>query len=545
MLLKTRRRKFWGWGYEGDGLTAADVADLRKSLGSRFGLSHAKLEEAPRIEDIQLREPRISPPRSFGEILSTDRWDRAEHTLGQAYQDLIRGMRGQYQHPPDLVAFPRNEADIVALCEWCSDERVAVIPYGGGSSVAGGVEPDVGDGFTGTVSIDLRHLDKVLELDRNSRAARIQAGVLGPDLENQLRPHGLSLRHFPQSFEMSSLGGWIATRAAGHHAVLNTYIDDYVESLRVVTPRGIVETRRVPASGAGPAPDRLFMGSEGILGIITESWVRLLDRPRFRASATIEFDSFARAADAVREIAQSGLYPANCRLLDPDQVLLSNSGDGTMSLLIVTFESAHHEMQPELIQALEICRASGGRTQGDSLEKEVAEGTRQDGASGRWREWFIRAGHTRDAMIRMGIMNSTFESSIPWSHFPEFNARVLEVTRAAVKEVCGVGLVCCRLAYAYPDGPAPYYTVVAPARRGSELQQWAAIKDAASEATLSLGGTITHHHAVGRYHRPWYDRERPPLFADALRAAKEVLDPAGVMNPGVLIDPQPQQGHSG
>src|SRR5947208_5662664 len=206
-----------------------------------------------------------------------------------SYPAVGRAWRGGLPNPPAAVAFPRDERDVVALLAWCADARVAAIPYGGGSSVVGGVECDVGDDFGGVVSIDLTRLDRVVEIDRVSRAARIQAGALGPVLEDQLRPHGLTLRHFPQSFEFSTLGGWLATRSGGHYATLYTHIDDLVESIRMVTPAGVIESRRLPGSGAGPSPDRLALGSEGALGVITEAWMRVQDRVQFKASAGVRF----------------------------------------------------------------------------------------------------------------------------------------------------------------------------------------------------------------------------------------------------------------
>ncbi|MEE8508448.1 MAG: FAD-binding oxidoreductase, partial [Myxococcota bacterium] len=317
----TGRRSFWGWGREGEGLSEEQQAGIRDTLAERLGARDLELAPEPRLQDLELPKPRLDPPAVLSEICSTDDFDRAGHSYGKSFRDVVRGARGQFDHPPDLVAFPRDEDEVVALLDWCNDAGAAAIPYGGGSSVVGGVEPDVGDCYRGAVSIDLGRLDRVLEIDETSRAARIQAGVLGPALEDQLRPHGLTLRHFPQSFEYSSLGGWIATRSGGHYASLYTHIDDFVESLRVVTPHGVSESRRLPGSGAGPSPDRLFIGSEGILGIISEAWMRLQNRPRFRASAAVAFDEggdtgFLRGAEAVRHLAQSGLYPTNCRLLD-------------------------------------------------------------------------------------------------------------------------------------------------------------------------------------------------------------------------------------
>src|SRR5699024_770588 len=232
--------------------------------------------------------------------------------------------------------------------------------YGGGSSVVGGVEPRLDGDYAGAISLDLGELSGVLEIDRTSRAARIQAGTFGPALENYLRPHGLSLRHFPQSFEFSTLGGWLATRSGGHYATGNTHIDDMVESLRVVTPSGTSQSRRLPASGAGPAPDRLFLGSEGTLGIITEAWMRLQDRPHWRASASVRFDDYDAAVNATGVIVQSGLEPANRRLLDAAVALISAVVSSLGGVLVLGFESADHPEHTSKGRAVEVCRDYGG-----------------------------------------------------------------------------------------------------------------------------------------------------------------------------------------
>jgi len=252
------RRSFWAWGVEGAGPSPEQEAGIARTAAERFGAS-AELLPPPRIEELELRPPRVEPPEALRPICSTDPHDRAGHTYGKSYRDLVRALRRDFAPAPDLVAFPRDEAEVAALLDWCGAADVAAIPYGGGSSVVGGVEPRVGDGYRGAVSIDLGRLDRVLEVDRASRAARIQAGILGPALEDALRPHGLTLRHFPQSFEFSTLGGWIVTRSGGHYATLHTHIDDFVASLRAVTPAGVMESRRLPGSvpvriGCGSAP---------------------------------------------------------------------------------------------------------------------------------------------------------------------------------------------------------------------------------------------------------------------------------------------------
>jgi alkyldihydroxyacetonephosphate synthase len=520
--MRTRPRKFWGWGYEGEGPTAEQQGRIAALLGARFGIDPPTALPPPRIDEIALRAPRVAPPAGLAALCSDDPADRAGHTYGKSFRDVVRALAREYANPPDVVARPRDEGDVVALLDWCTSARIAAVPYGGGSSVVGGVEGPGGDAYPAWISLDLTQLDRVLEIDRASRAARIQAGVLGPALEDQLRPHGLTLRHYPQSFECSSLGGWIATRSGGHFATLYTHIDDFVESLRVVTPHGVVESRRLPGSGAGPSPDRMFIGSEGILGVITEAWMRLQDRPTWRAAASVAYADFLAAARAARAIAQAGLYPANCRLLDANEAMINGAGSGAESVLLVAFESADHDLDAWMTRALALAREHGGAVPDDA---------------GAWRSAFLGAPYLRDAIVGLGMISETFETAITWDRFEAFHAAVMHTTEDAVRRVCGAGTVTCRFTHVYPDGPAPYYSVIAPSRVGSQLSQWAEIKAAASDAIIRHGGTITHHHAVGRDHRPWYDRQRPDGFATALRAAKRALDPAGILNPGVLIDP--------
>lgn len=534
-----RVRKFWGWGVEGEGPDADQARGIAQLLSTRFGVA-LDFVAPPRIEEISLSPPRLAPPAALADLCSTTRFDRASRTYGKAYRDIVRGHARRFEHPPDIVARPRTEEDVVRLLDWAASARAAVIPYGGGSSVVGGVGCDVGDAYEGAVSLDLGALDRVLEVDRVSRAARIQAGVFGPALEAQIRPHGLTLRHYPQSFEFSSLGGWIVTRSGGHYATLYTHIDEFVEGLRIVTPTGVVETRRLPGSGAGPSPDRLFIGSEGILGVVTEAWMRLQDRPVFRAQASVRFageHAFQRGAEAVRRLSQSGLFPTNCRLLDPGEAAMSGAASGPgEAVLVLGFESADHPLDAWMARALELCRDAGGLVPEGAGATKRGESAPRDTAAGAWRDAFLKAPYLRDTLVCLGVLSETFETAITWDRFEAFHAGVMQAAQEAVTRVCGAGSVACRFTHAYPDGPAPYYTVIAPARRGSELAQWAEIKAAASEAILRLGGTITHHHSVGRDHRPGYDRERSEGFARALAAAKSALDPAWLLNPGVLID---------
>jgi alkyldihydroxyacetonephosphate synthase len=526
-----RRLKHWGWGYEDEQPTAAELKGAAEFLYGHLGFGSLKPEQPVALKDVHLPSPRLRPPASLQPICRTDPYERALHAYGRSYSDIVRAFRGRFDNPPDVVAHPRDEAEVEAVLNWAISSGAAVIPFGGGTSVVGGVEGAVPDSYEGVVTIDLKALDQVLEVDRESLAARIQGGALGPVLERQLAEHDLTLRHFPQSFQFSTLGGWIATRSGGHFATLYTHIDDMVESVRAITPSGIWESRRLPGSGAGVSPDRMLIGSEGTLGLITEAWMRVRPRPRHRASAAVKFEDFMVGAVAVRELSQSGLYPSNCRLIDSQEAQVTGAGDGSHAVLVLGFESAAHDVEPALSLALELCSDHGG-----AWERRGRRNSSSD-AVGSWRDAFLRAPYLRDTFVAMGVLSETFETAITWDRFEAFHRTVLERATAAVGEVCGAGSVTCRFTHVYPDGPAPYYTILAPARRGSELEQWAEIKRDASDGVIASGGTITHHHAIGRDHRPWYDRQRPDPFATALRAAKASLDPAGALNPGVLIDP--------
>jgi len=526
---------FWGWGYE----SKLPGEDMRRGLALHvarlFGTAEPALRPLPRIEDVQLPAPRIAIPAELAPFSSAAPRDRIVHTYGKSYRDQVRGFAGDFAAAPDFACYPEREEDIALVLAWASRGSVAVIPFGGGTSVVSGTEGDVGERYEGVLSLDMTRMDRVLEVDTVSRAARIQAGARGPHIEAQLAPHGLSLRHYPQSFEHSTLGGWIATRAGGHFATLYTHIDDLVESIRMVTPAGDLESRRLPASGAGPSPDRLVLGSEGIFGVITEAWVRLQQRPRFRVQASLHFADFARAVDAVRTVAQAGLYPTNCRLLSADEAALNMVTDDGSHVLVLAFESADHARDEAMARALAIGEAHGATCPRGVLRREGGEKV-DGGAASAWRSAFLEAPYMQSALVSLGVVVDTFETACTWDRFDALHARVTAAVTDAMRAACGGGRISVRFTHVYPDGPAPYYTFIAPGRPGEELFQWQQIKRAASDALIETGATITHHHAVGRLHRPWYEKQRPPLFAAALRATKRAMDPAGVMNPGVLIE---------
>jgi alkyldihydroxyacetonephosphate synthase len=543
--MSERRRSFYGWGYEGAVLPPGEMAWFEGAWSRLLGVDAFEVTPMPREEELTLPAPRLAPPASLAGVCTSEKWERLLHSYGRSTMDIARMVHGRdFSNPPDVVAYPRTDGDVASVLDWAGEVGAAVIPFGGGSSVVGGVNPPSDPRFSGVVTLDdprfsgvvtldLKHLDRVLEIDDVSGAARVQAGVLGPALERQLKPSGLTLRFFLQAWEFSSLGGWIATRAAGHFATAWTQIDDHVESLRVVTPAGSLESRRLPSSGAGPSPDRLFIGSEGALGVITEAWMRLHRRPRFRATTSVLFDTLEQGCEAVRALSQSGLYPANARLIEAEEAAFTEAGDGSAHVLVLGFESADHPLDAWMSRALELCADHHGRW--DEAAPARA-GAQREGAAGNWRERFLRGPYYREHAIARGVMRDTVETAIPWSGFMDLYQQVTDATRRTIREVTGrEGSVTVRFTHLYPDGPAPYFTWHAFGDKARLAEQFRAIKAGASDAMLGAGGTITHHHALGRDHRAWYDRQRPALFARALGAAKGELDPRGILNPGVLV----------
>ncbi|MEU0544030.1 FAD-binding oxidoreductase [Nocardia sp. NPDC005978] len=530
-------RSWWGWGNVEDAVTGAERAALTERVKAIAPDADLSVHEAPALSELKVPDSRIEAPKALSGLASQDLRDRVAHGHGQAFRDVVRALLGRVDNVPDLVVRPRTEQDVVDVLDWCAGDGIAVIPFGGGTSVVGGVEPRGTDDYPGVVSLDLGGLNRILEIDHVSRAARIQAGMLGPALEQALRPENLTLRHFPQSFEFSTLGGWLATRAGGHFATVYTHIDDMVESMRVVTPVGISESRRLPGSGAGPSPDRMFLGSEGILGVITEAWMRVQVRPRWRSGASVLFDDYTAAVTATRVIAQSGLFPANCRLLDPMEAFLNAGTPTSGGVLVLGFESADHPVDEAISHALRICGEYGGRVPDGVSSADSEQDSARTGSADTWRSSFLRMPYQRDALAAQSMIVETFETACTWDRFEELRAAVHAAAAGAFDALGITGVVTCRFTHVYPDGPAPYFGIYAAGHWGRTVEQWDEIKAAVSQALSDSGGTITHHHAVGRDHRPWYDNQRPEPFATALRASKSALDPAGILNPGVLIDP--------
>ena len=526
----SKQRNYWGWGYADFEFPQENLENFKALLKATLQIEEFEQHEVKSIDDLDLRNPRFDLPHTLSELCSSSNYERARHSYGMAFRDVWRGFHGQFPNPPDYVAFPQDENDIIQLMEFASANDVSLIPVGGGSSVCGGIEPTSNESYKGVISVDMMHFNKILEVDKESRSAHIQAGMYGPALEAALKPHGYTLRHYPQSFEFSTLGGWIATRAGGHFATLYTHIDEFVQSVSMVTPKGKLESRRLPGSGAGPSEERFYTGSEGILGIITSAWMRLQEIPKYKKMITVNFPSFEAGAEAAKALAQSGLNPANARLIDRMEAFTNGLGDGQSDVLIVGFESHQREVIYYMKEALSLCEKYGGTWDAKRLNE-----TKRSEKGDTWKKSFLLAPYLRDEMMKLGAILETFETAVTWDQYPEFYKNVKKAAQDAVNKYCGAGLVTCRFTHIYPDGPAPYFTIITKGEKGRQLEQWDNIKNEVSQAIIDNGGTITHHHAVGKDHRPFYSQQHTPIFGNILRAAKDEVDPKWIMNPGVLL----------
>lgn len=526
-----------GWGYIEDRLDGKRRQTLIQAMQAFLG-GVGEERPPPAVADVTLTPARVSPPDSLADCVTTDHETRLLHAVGRSFRDLAGLRTGGTLPAPDAVAAPHDRDQLAAVMAWASDAGYGVIPFGGGSSVVGGVNPeDTGD-LPAVISLDLQGLNRVHEIDETDRVVHADAGILGPDLDAALKPHGLAVRHYPQSYFHSTLGGWVATRGAGHFSTLRAKIEDRVQALTVLLPDGReAATWPLPASSVGIDPNRLWAGSEGALGVITDVRLRVVPDPAHRENQSVGFADFETALAAARALLQADVWPAQMRVLDPYEHFVSgamagNPGQG--ALMILGFEGERADLvAAHAAAADEIVRAHGGKPQpkGDRGGK----GARSGGESN-WRDTFFAQPYLRDALLDYAVLADTFETAVPWSRATDFYHAVRGATQDVVNRVGGQGGVTCRVTHAYPDGVALYFSFYAPGRHDALVEQWREIKAAASDAVSAGGGTISHHHAMGRDHKPWAANELPAPFRAAIRGAKRELDPRGLMNPGLWFE---------
>jgi len=535
-----REAKWWGWG---DPAIEPQLDDeARAVLSAELGeLEPRRRPASP--EDVQL--PRAwELPASLADAVGPEHVldaheDRLRHAAGKGYVDLARMRSGRLEDAPDAVVLPGSAEEIARVLEVCEAEGVAVVPFGGGSSVVGGVEAMRGP-HSRLISLDLARL-RAVAFDRRSLTAQLGAGLLGPEAEAALAREGLTLGHFPQSFEYASIGGFAATRSAGQASSGYGRFDALVSSVRMVSPAGEMHTLETPHSAAGPALRELIVGSEGVLGVIPDVTVRVREAPSARRYEAWFAESFEAGAEIVRSMAQAGTLPDVVRVSDEDETRVSLALTGPRGAAGRAFEGY-----------LRLRRRSGGcmvivglEGDGESVARRRALAVRRlraagaayigQGAGRAWERGRYHGPYLRDTLLDMGAMVETLETSHTWSRLGELHTAVGGAIRGALSAQGTPGLVFCHLSHAYPDGASLYFTFLARALHGREVEQWRAAKTAACEAIVSAGGTITHHHAIGRDHVPYMRAEVGETGVEALRALKERLDPAGIMNPGKLL----------
>jgi alkyldihydroxyacetonephosphate synthase len=537
--------RWWGWGEDGHDISLPEHA--AELLRGELGMDPSAHTPHVALEDVRLPDSRLEGAVRAKlaavvgeEHLRDDREARVGRAAGRSYPDLIKLRSGSLDSAPDAVVEPGSAEEVRGLLAECAAARVAVVPFGGGTSVVGGVDPFAG-GFAAVIALDLHRMDRVLAVDHTSLTATLEGGLFGPEAERLLGEQGLTLGHFPQSFEFSTVGGWVATRSAGQASTGYGRIDELVEGLRLVAPAGEVGARAVPATAAGPDLRELLVGSEGVLGVICEATLRVRTLPRTRRYEGWSFRSFAEGCEALRVMEQADASPDVMRLSDEEETRLSLALASTGStteragraylrmrgheggcLAIAGFEGEDEDVERRRLHASALLRAGGG----------LALGRRPGEA---WLRGRYAGPYLRDTLLERGGFVDTLETAATWSNLPTLYAAVVEALRGALSERGTPPLVMCHVSHLYRSGASLYFTFLARRDDEAPLEQWQEAKTAASDAIVANGGTITHHHAIGRDHVPWLRAEVGDLGLDLIRAAKQRLDPVGIMNPGKLL----------
>jgi alkyldihydroxyacetonephosphate synthase len=538
-LSETGVTKWWGWGDEARRLTLPDSARamLRAELGEAEPVARVELDQVAMPEARALPGPVVDVAGERGILVSHEQ--RVRRAAGRGYPDLVRLRTGRLAAAPDAIALPGSEAQVAALLAACESAGVAVVPFGGGTSVVGGVEAIAGP-HAAVLCLDLRRL-RGAEVDPVSMTATIGAGVRGPEAETALAAEGFTLGHFPQSFEQATIGGFAATRSAGQASSGYGRFDELVTSLRMVCPAGLLVTRAVPHTAAGPALRELALGSEGTLGVITSVTARVRPAPAERRYEGFMVADFESGSDALRELAQRGALPDVARLSDGEEtrvsMALAGTGGATRAaldgylrlrrrtggcMLIAGWEGDREDVERRRAVSLRILRSAGA----------VSLGTRPGAA---WEHGRYQGPYLRDELMDLGYLVETLETAHTWTRLPDLYRAVADALRRSLEAGGTAPIVMCHVSHVYRDGASLYFTFIARARPGEEIEQWRAAKQAACEAIVANEGTITHHHAVGVDHAPYMRAEVGEVGVEALRALKERLDPAGVMNPGKLL----------
>lgn len=533
---RTGAMSWYAWG-DPDRAAPLDP-NVRALIAQTLG---AELRDLPPVPEDAVRLPAPAlPAAARADLVAAvggdagrvrgDRAARLRHGAGKSTPDLLRMRAGRDVRAPDAVVLPAAHEEVEAVLAACSRHRVAVVPFGGGTSVVGGVDPLRGP-FAAVVALDLREMDRLVRLDAESGTAVLQAGLRTPEAEELLGAHGYTLGHLPQSYEYATVGGYAATRSSGQASSGYGRFDSMVLALKAATPRGTLEAGRAPASAAGPDLRQLLLGSEGAFGVITEVTVRVRPLPSAHLDEAWAFPSFAEGAAALRGLARSPLRPTTARLSDETETFVNAALSGKEAapgcLAVVGFDGEEDDVEARQAACARVLSEAGGTPLGS---EPVAD----------WRGSRFNAPYLRDTLLSAGVLAETLETAATWADLLPLYRAVSGAVSRALKGPEGDAVVLCHISHTYPEGASLYFTVVT-AAGDDPLRRWERAKRAAGDAIAEGGGTISHHHAVGTDHLPWMEKEIGPLGAEVLRAVKERLDPEGVLNPGKLIPPPPQR----
>jgi alkyldihydroxyacetonephosphate synthase len=556
-LAPSREPMIWhGWGDPGERHGLPDGAE--GFLADRIGGLGDDTPPVP-LDEVRVapsalsdRQRRAVEDVVGAEFVLDDHRTRVEHAGGKSYPDLLRRRQGDAVAAPDAIVLPASHDEVAALLEACARHEIAVVPFGGGTSVVGGVEPERG-GFTALVSLDLSRMDQLLHLDEESRIATFQPGLRGPHAEALLRERGYTLGHFPQSYAYATLGGYVATRSAGQASTGYGRIDDLVVGARCATPSGELRAGHGAGSAAGPDMLAMITGSEGVLGVVTEVALRVSPAPEIEVHEAWVAPSFASGAATLRALVQAGVAPTITRLSDEDESATALAQQGGVKVAALRRYLGLRGIQRPCMVILGWEGTEAGAERDRAAAHELLASRRivrlGRSAGGSWAKGRFHGPYLRDELMDRGVMVETLETATSWARLGEL---YLAVRGALTQTLAGGGtppLVLCHISHLYPTGASLYFTWVARQRPGAELEQWHEAKTAASDAIVAHGGTITHHHAVGTDHRAWMTDEIGSLGVDVLRAVKDRLDPAGICNPGKLLpvgadDELPRHGAS-
>ncbi|MEI9994020.1 MAG: FAD-binding oxidoreductase [Rhizomicrobium sp.] len=543
----------WGWASHSDDLAGREP--LWTWLAGELGMPSLLATPARPLESIALPASRLTADARarFTGLLGAERvrgddYERAFHALGKSYHDILRLRAGDLSQAPDAVLYPRSAEEVAGVLSAAAEHGIAVVPYGGGTSVVGGVTAAKGP-FAAVVTLDLSDMDRIVEIDAVSRTATAEAGIYGPALEKALAAQGFTLGHFPQSFEFSTLGGWIAHRGAGQGSRGYGRAADWLVGARLATPRGTLQVGGFPASSAGPQLLDLALGSEGVFGVVTEATIRVRPVPAASDYRGYLFRDFASGVAAIRTAVQDGVPATMLRLSDAAETRFYRAYGATGKrrglrdrLAQIFLDSRGFDDKAcALIAGFEGDAATVGRARRafDALAKRHRALALGEGQGRRWKAGRFHGPYLRDPLMERGVGVDTLETATSWTKLDGLYVAVRDALEKSIRETApregAHGVVQCHVSHAYPDGASLYFTYIFPRALEREVAQWRAIKAAASDAIVGNGGTISHHHGVGEDHLPWIAAEKGALGIDVLRAVKMALDPKGVMNPGKLV----------